>query len=77
MRAARRWTVLARGDAGVVSNPVPRGMAGRRPGRRGRGGVRLVRTPRTLPRVLSPSDVPTSAAPTTKYLIPHDHYLLP
>ena len=26
-------------------------------GRRGRGGVRLVRTPRTLPRVLSPAEV--------------------
>jgi integrase/recombinase XerD len=49
--------LLARGDAGVASNPVPRGLAGRRPGRRGRGGVRLVRTPRTLPRVLSPSAV--------------------
>jgi integrase len=49
--------LLARGDAGVASNPVPRGLAGRRAGRRGRGGVRLVRTPRTLPRVLSPSDV--------------------
>ena len=49
--------LLARGDAGVVSNPVPRGLAGRRAGRRGRGGVRLVRTPRTLPRVLSPAEV--------------------
>ena len=49
--------LVARGDAGVGSNPVPRGLAGRRAGRRGRGGVRLVRTPRTLPRVLSPSDV--------------------
>ncbi len=49
--------LLARGDAGVASNPVPRGLAGRRAGRRGRGGVRLVRTPRTLPRVLSPGDV--------------------
>src|SRR5437763_10156372 len=49
--------LLARGDAGVSSNPVPRGLAGRRAGRRGRGGVRLVRTPRTLPRVLSPGDV--------------------
>jgi integrase/recombinase XerD len=47
--------LVARGDAGVGSNPVPRGLAGRRA--RGRGGVRLVRTPRTLPRVLSPSDV--------------------
>jgi len=49
--------LLARGDAGVASNPVPRGLASRRPGRRGRGGVRLVRTPRTLPRVLSPVEV--------------------
>ena len=49
--------LLARGDAGVASNPVPRGLAARRPGRRGRGGVRLVRTPRTLPRVLSPAEV--------------------
>jgi integrase len=49
--------LLARGDAGVASNPVPHGLAGRRPGRRGRAGVRLVRTPRTLPRVLSPMDV--------------------
>ncbi len=48
--------LLARGDAGVASNPVPRGLASRRPGRRGRGGVRLVRTPRTLPRVLSPAE---------------------
>ena len=47
--------LLARGDAGVASNPVPRGLASRRAGRRGRGGVRLVRTPRTLPRVLSPA----------------------
>ena len=49
--------LLGRGDAGVAVNPVPRGLAGRRAGRRARGGVRLVRTPRTLPRVLSPSEV--------------------
>jgi integrase/recombinase XerD len=48
--------LLARGDAGVVTNPVPRGLASRRPGRRGRGGVRLVRTPKTLPWVLSPAE---------------------
>jgi integrase/recombinase XerD len=48
--------LLARGDAGVVRNPVLHGLASRRPGRRGRGGVRLVRTPKTLPRVLSPAD---------------------
>ncbi len=45
------------GDAGVERNPVPRGLAGRRAGQRGRGGVRLVRRPQTLPRVLSPVEV--------------------
>jgi integrase len=49
--------LIVRGDAGVERNPVPRGIAGRRPGQRGRGGVRLVRRPVTLPRVLSPVDV--------------------
>ena len=49
--------LIVRGDAGVDRNPVPRGMAGRRAGQRGRGGVRLVRRPRTLPRVLSPVEV--------------------
>jgi integrase len=49
--------LAARGDAGVVRNPVPRGMSSRRPGRRGRGAVPLVRTPRTLPRVLGPGEV--------------------
>jgi integrase/recombinase XerD len=49
--------LAARGDAGVRINPVPRGLSSRQPGRRGRGGVALVRTPRTLPRVLSPSEV--------------------
>jgi len=49
--------LLARGDAGVRSNPVPRGLATR--GRRGRTGVRgapLIRAPRTLPRVIAPVD---------------------
>jgi integrase/recombinase XerD len=49
--------LVVRGDAGVEKNPVPRGLAGRRAGHRGRGGVRLVRRPRTLPRVLSPVEV--------------------
>jgi integrase/recombinase XerD len=49
--------LAARGDVGVVRNPVPRGLSSRAPGRRGRGGVPLVRTPRTLPRVLSPPEV--------------------
>ncbi len=50
--------LAARGDTGVTRNPVPTSLAARRPGaRRGRGAVPLVRTPRTLPRVLSPSEV--------------------
>jgi site-specific recombinase XerD len=50
--------LLARGDAGVAVNPVPRGLSARRPGaRRGGGGRALIRTPKTLPRVLSPADV--------------------
>ena len=49
--------LIARADAGVVANPVPRGLATR--GRRGGAGVRgtpLIRAPRTLPRVLAPAD---------------------
>ncbi len=47
--------LVARGDAGVDSNPVPRGLAARRPGQRGAvRGVPLIRAPRTLPRVLEP-----------------------
>lgn len=50
--------LLARGDAGIVRNPVPRGLAARRPmSTPGRGGVPLIRTPRTLPRVLTPQEV--------------------
>jgi integrase/recombinase XerD len=48
--------LVARGDAGVKTNPVPRGTANRRPGRPGRWGTPLIRTPRTLPRVLSPGE---------------------
>lgn len=50
--------LVARGDAGVTANPVPRGLATRRPGQRGAvRGVPLIRAPRTLPRVLSPAEV--------------------
>jgi integrase/recombinase XerD len=45
----------ARGD--VEANPVPRGLPTRRERQRPRQGVPLVRTPRTLPRVLSPGQV--------------------
>ena len=50
--------LAARGDTGVCINPVPSSLAARRPGaRRGRGGVALIGTPRTLPRVLAPVEV--------------------
>jgi integrase/recombinase XerD len=50
--------LTARGDTGVTGNPVPTSLAARRPGRRrGKSGVPLIRTPRTLPRVLSPAAV--------------------
>jgi site-specific recombinase XerD len=50
--------LAARGDTGVSRNPVPTSLAARRPGaRRGKRGVPLIRTPRTLPRVLAPSEV--------------------
>jgi integrase len=55
--------IIARADAGVVANPVPRGLATR--GRRGRPGVRgapLIRAPRTLPRVLEPAEAETFMA---------------
>src|SRR6266542_2082314 len=60
-RAPRRGPNVVRledGDVDVTRNPVPRGTATRRPtGRPGRWASPLIRTPRTLPRVLSPADV--------------------
>ncbi|MFN2556646.1 MAG: site-specific integrase, partial [Nitriliruptorales bacterium] len=50
--------LAARGDVAITANPVPRGLSARRPGSsRGPAGRALVRTPKTLPRVLSPGDV--------------------
>lgn len=50
--------LVARGDTGVKANPVPRGTSTRRPSARpGRWASPLIRTPRTLPRVLSPAEV--------------------
>ena len=50
--------LLARGDAGVVANPVPRGLATRRANARpGTRGVPLIRAPRTLPRILAAAEV--------------------
>jgi site-specific recombinase XerD len=45
----------ARGD--VAANPVPRGLPTRRERQRPRQGVPLVRSPRTLPRILEPGQV--------------------
>jgi site-specific recombinase XerD len=47
--------LLACGD--VTANPVPRGLPSRRERLRPRQGVPLVRTPRTLPRILAPAQV--------------------
>jgi len=48
--------LLVRGDTAVAGNPVPRGLAIRRPGRRPVRGVPLIRAPRTLPRVIDPDE---------------------
>jgi integrase/recombinase XerD len=47
--------LVVRGD--VAANPVPQGLAARRPGQRPVRAVPLIRAPRTLPRVLDPGDV--------------------
>jgi site-specific recombinase XerD len=47
--------LTARGD--VARNPVPRGLSTRQSRGRGRRGVPLIRTPRTLPRIVDPADV--------------------
>lgn len=44
--------LIIRGDTAVRQNPVPRGLATRRPGQRAVRGVPLIRAPRTLPRVI-------------------------
>lgn len=48
--------LVARGDCGVESNPVPRGLSTRRRAGR-RQTVPLVRVPRTLPKILAPEEV--------------------
>jgi site-specific recombinase XerD len=48
--------VVARGDTTVRTNPVPRGLSTRRRGGRSLT-VPLVRVPRTLPKILAPTDV--------------------
>lgn len=49
--------LIIRADTTVSRNPVPRGLAMRRPGQRAVRGVPLIRTPRTLPRVIDPGEV--------------------
>lgn len=46
--------LIIRGDTPVSHNPVPRGLAQRRPGQRAVRSVPLIRAPRTLPRVIDP-----------------------
>lgn len=49
--------LIIRDEVGVTRNPVPRGLAVRRPGQRAVRGVPLIRAPRTLPRVIDPDQV--------------------
>lgn len=49
--------LVARGDAGVSVNPVPRGLPTRRSRHRGQRGVPLVRGVRRLPRILEAGEV--------------------
>lgn len=51
--------LAVRGDAGISRNPVPHGLSQRRPGQRVVRSVPLIRTPRTLPRVIDPDEVGT------------------
>ena len=49
--------LIVRGDCGVTSSPVPRGLINRRSRRNGGRATPLVRTPRLLPRILEPQEV--------------------
>jgi len=50
--------LVARSDVGVAANPVPRGLTTRRPQSTTRTrGAPLIRTPTTLPRIITPADV--------------------
>ncbi|MFE7842404.1 tyrosine-type recombinase/integrase [Streptomyces sp. NPDC057474] len=49
--------LMTRDDLAIDRNPVPTGLANRR--RSGNRGAPLLRTPRTLPRVLGPAEVET------------------
>jgi integrase len=49
--------LVTRGDVGVSSNPVPRGLPTRKSRHRGERGLPLIRGVRRLPRILEPGDV--------------------
>jgi integrase/recombinase XerD len=49
--------LVVKGDGGVTSSPVPRGLINRRARRNGGRATPLVRTPRLLPRILEPEEV--------------------
>src|SRR4029077_21012742 len=49
--------LVARGDAGVKANPVPRGLATRRTRRNDGRAAPLIRRERRLPRILEPAEV--------------------
>jgi integrase/recombinase XerD len=49
--------LIVKGDAGVDSSPVPRGLITRRVRRNGGRATPLVRSPRLLPRILEPGEV--------------------
>jgi integrase/recombinase XerD len=49
--------LVIRGDVGVVTNPVPRGLPTRRSRHRDQRGAPLVRGVRRLPRILGPDEV--------------------
>ena len=49
--------LMIRGDVGVVTNPVPRGLPTRKSRHRGQRGVPLLRGVRRLPRILAADEV--------------------
>lgn len=49
--------LIVKGDTGVHSSPVPRGLITRRARRNGGRAAPLVRSPRLLPRILEPAEV--------------------
>jgi integrase/recombinase XerD len=49
--------LIVKGDAGVHSSPVPRGLITRRARRNGGRAAPLLRSPRLLPRILEPAEV--------------------